>query len=185
MWPARQSYPRLTREARLAVNDTNTAPTMLGAHQMTTLHLDGWRCTACGIHATRHRDPRNQHGIHLRVHWRAPDDRTWLTIPGDEAPSCPPPTVEALCPWEDNAQLYAGAKGDAQLDTAMRTWCPTHQRAVSECPEPGPYCPGAAAHADGEEGQPGPCTGRENTCRCMCPACCGDTPDVWGYDGGH
>lgn len=89
--------------------------------------------------------------------------------------------VEALCPWMDGAMRYAGAKGDEQLDVAMRTWCGTHQSAVSECPEPGPYCYGYPAH----EGQPDLCTGRENTCRCRCPACCGDTPAVWGYEGDY
>jgi hypothetical protein len=166
------------------VNDT-TAPPMLGLHQMVAVYNGAWRCTACGIAATRRHNPRSPYGIRLWVDWRAPDDRTWMTVPGEEAPSCPPPAVEALCPWLDSAMRYAGPKGDVQLDTAMRTWCETHQCAVSECPEPGPYCPGAAAHSDGEEGYPGPCTGRENSCRCMCPACCGDTPDMYGYDGDH
>ena len=80
---------------------------------------------------------------------------------------------------------YDGPKGDVQLDTALRTWCERHEMAVADCPEPGPYCPGRLAHEDGEPGRPGPCTGRENSCRCMCPACCGDTPDVWGYDGDY
>lgn len=29
----------------------------------------------------------------------------------------------------------------------------------------------------------GRCTQRESTCRCCCPVCAGDTPDVYGYDG--
>jgi hypothetical protein len=46
--------------------------------------------------------------------------------------------------------------------------------------EPGARCRGA----EGECGN-GRCTQREDSCRCMCPACCGDTPDVWGYDGDY
>jgi hypothetical protein len=37
----------------------------------------------------------------------------------------------------------------------------------------------------GEEGACmwGRCTQLENTCKCMCPVCVGDTPEVYGYDG--
>jgi hypothetical protein len=98
---------------------------------------------------------------------------------GEPAVSCPPPPVEALCPWVDGAMRYDGAKGDVQLATALVTWCDTHEMAVADCPEPGPWRPGRPAHGDGG---PGPCTGRADTCRCMCPACCGDTPYVWGYE---
>lgn len=163
--------------------ETPAESAMLGTHSMTRLHKDGWRCTTCGVLALRKYDPRSRYGIPTWIDWLAPDEQTWLTTPGQDAPTCPLPAVEAVCPWRDDAMRYAGPKGDAQLDTAMRTWCDTHQGAVSECPEPGPYCPGAEAHADGEEGSPGPCTGREDTCQCMCPACCGDTPDMYGYDG--
>lgn len=31
----------------------------------------------------------------------------------------------------------------------------------------------------------GRCTQRASTCRCCCPPCAGDTPEVWGYDGDH
>ncbi|MDX3126565.1 hypothetical protein [Streptomyces scabiei] len=149
--------------------------------------LEYRRCTACGVTATRRRDQAARQGVAEWTDWLAPDGRTWWTTPGgdEEPPSCPLPGVEALCPWEDGAERYAGAKGDVQLDTGMRTWCETHQLAVSECPEPGPHCPGWMAHEDGEPGRPGPCTGRENTCRCMCPPCCGDTPDMYGYDGDY
>ena len=144
------------------------------------------RCTACGITARHTPAIRHRYGVWpVYTVWRAPDGRTWETGHGEPAPSCPPPGVEALCPWEDGAMRYDGPKGDVQLETAQRTWCERHQMAVADCPEPGPYCPGWMAHEDGEEGRPGPCTGRENSCRCMCPACCGDTPDVWGYDGDY
>jgi hypothetical protein len=146
-------------------------------HQWEGAGEDWKRCPVCGVSAIRHRS--RQHGPW--VEYRMPSGWTWHASDGPEGPPpCPPPPVEALCPWEPDAMRYAGAKGDDQLDTAVRTWCATHECAVSECLEPGPYCPGAPAHEDGEPGQPGPCTGRENTCRCMCPACCGDTPDVWG-----
>jgi len=161
---------------------------LLGSHQMVAGHQDHvvrhWRCTACGVEAAHWFNAQSRYETRRWVDWRAPDGRTWYTEPGGftDPPSCPLPAVEALCPWDDRAQLYAGATGDVQLDTAMRTWCETHQSAVSECPEPGPYCPGRMAHEDGEEGRPGPCTGRENTCRCMCPPCCGDTPDMYGCE---
>jgi hypothetical protein len=135
-------------------------------------------CPACGMHASNRTNPRDPYGGTAWTEWRAPDGRTWLTCPGEAAPSCPPPPVEALCPWRDDAMRYAGAKGDVQLATAMATWCDTHQMAVSDCPDPGPYCPGVRAHED--DAEQGKCTGRWDTCRCMCPECCGDTPDVWG-----
>lgn len=166
---------------------TTLDATKFGQHQMHATHEDHWQCTGCGVRATRHYDPNIRYRIKTWIDWRAPDGRDWMTWPGgdSEPPSCPLPGVEALCPWELYAPRYIGPKGDVQLDTGMRTWCDRHEMAVSDCPEPGPYCPGAAAHEDGEDGQPGPCTGRENTCRCMCPACCGDTPDVWGYEGDY
>ncbi|WP_331728957.1 hypothetical protein OG693_39095 (plasmid) [Streptomyces sp. NBC_01259] len=158
-----------------------------GQHQMAELHQDAWKCASCGVVAISQYNPQTSDRINRWMDWRAPDGRDWMTWPGgdEEPPSCPLPGVEALCPWEDYAQRYAGPKGDVQLDTAMRTWCDRHDMVVADCPEPGPYCPGADAHADGEEGQPGPCTGRENSCKCMCPACCGDTPDMYGYDGDY
>lgn len=87
------------------------------------------------------------------------------------------PPVEALCPWNDRAMRYAGAKGDVQLETAMRTWCETHQQAVSECQDPGPFCPGWPEH---DREPVSTCTSRENSCRCTCPPCCGDDPSMYG-----
>jgi hypothetical protein len=134
-----------------------------------------YRCPTCGVRATHHGPDRN-----MREPWvefTMPSGWTWWSA-DDAPPPCPPPPVEAECPWEEpRAARYAGAKGDDQLDTAMRTWCERHECAVSECPEPGPYCPGARAHEDGDGSG---CTGREDSCRCGCPACCGDTPDMWG-----
>ena len=153
---------------------------------------DAARCTVCGVTVWRRRTAGHERGPRKWLEWLSPDGRdwsslpegdAWVTYPDGRAPSCPPQGVEALCPWEENARRYGHTWGDVQLETALRTWCERHQMAVADCPEPGPYCPGAAAHEDGEEGRPGPCTGREDSCRCMCPACCGDTPDVWGYDG--
>jgi hypothetical protein len=142
------------------------------------------RCPGCGVRAVW------QHDTRYRLGWWTeyvmPSGWSWSAPDGsDGPPPCPPPPVEALCPWKPGAMRYAGAKGDDQLDAAMRTWCERHQGAVSECPEPGPPCPGAPGHEDGDPGQPGPCTGREGTCKCMCPACCGDTPDMYGYDGDY
>jgi len=152
---------------------------------------DAARCAACGVTIWRRTATRSRSGPSMWLEWHAPDGRDWSSFPEkggwetwpnpeEGAPSCPPQEVEAKCPWEEDARRYGKAWGDAQLDTAMRTWCERHQTAVADCPEPGPYCPGRLAHEDGEPGRPGPCTGREDTCRCMCPACCGDTPDVWG-----
>lgn len=31
----------------------------------------------------------------------------------------------------------------------------------------------------------GRCTQVESTCKCMCPVCVGDTPEVYGYDGDY
>lgn len=162
-------------------------------HRWQQIGPDYRRCLDCDLTESRSVITHHQHGAASYVEWGAPDGRRWHTgldgqvwpRPGgpNGVPTCPPPDAEALCPWDDNAFRHAGAWGDAQLDTAMRTWCDRHERAVSECVEPGPYCPGRDAHLDGESGGPGPCTGREDTCRCMCPACCGDTPDVYGHDG--
>ncbi|WP_158706623.1 hypothetical protein, partial [Streptomyces alboviridis] len=157
---------------------------------------DSARCADCGITVWRRLTPRHEPGPREWLAWLAPDGRDWSSFPeGDGwvtwpnpeegAPSCPPQDVEAKCPWEENARRYGRAWGDVQLQAAMRTWCDTHQCVVSDCPEPGPYCPGWQAHEEGEPGRPGPCTGREDSCKCMCPACCGDTPDVWGYDGDY
>jgi hypothetical protein len=85
---------------------------------------------------------------------------------------------------------------DDRLTVAERTWCRTHETAMSECvhppveewgarivsrpaadPEPLP-CPGA----DGACMWRGRCSGMDDTCDCGCPVCVGDTPDVWGYD---
>ncbi|MFF1916204.1 hypothetical protein ACFVYE_32375 [Streptomyces sp. NPDC058239] len=147
------------------------------------------RCTVCGISISRRTTPRHEPGTRTWLRWYAPDGRIWDSFPEgdswvtypDNAPSCPPQKVEAACPWEENARRYGGVWGDVQLETAMRTWCDRHQMAVADCPAPGPACPGAAAHEyEAEEGRPGPCTGQQDGCLCMCPACCGDTPDVWG-----
>ncbi|MER8003002.1 hypothetical protein [Streptomyces sp. NPDC095613] len=155
-----------------------------GPHRWDQLGEDRKRCTACGVLATAWHDPRARYGIKEGTDWLAPDGRNWFTTPGGSTkpPPCPLPVVEAVCPWRPDAWMYDGIWKDQQLDAAMRTWCDTHEGAVSDCPEPGPYCPGEPAHDDAG---PGPCTGRENTCRCMCPACCGDTPDIWGYDGDY
>lgn len=165
---------------------------MLGAHRLEGGD-DAARCVSCGIHVWRRTTPRHEPGPRTWLQWYAPDGRDWSSFPEadgwvtypDSAPSCPPQTVEARCPWEENARRYGHAWGDVQLETAMRTWCERHEMTVADCPEPGPYCPGWPAHEDGEEGRPGPCTGREDSCRCMCPACCGDTPDMYGYDGDY
>lgn len=147
------------------------------AHPWVTVREQRRRCPSCGVVAVLHNDRR----YGPWTEYVMPAGWSWHALDGsDGPPPCPPPPVEALCPWEPGAQRYVRAKGDDQLDTAMRTWCERHECAVSECPEPGPPCPGALAHEDGEPGRPGPCTGREDSCRCMCPACCGDTPDVWG-----
>lgn len=149
---------------------------------------DAARCADCGITVWRRTAARREPGAREWLEWHASDGRAWSSFPEaggwvtypDSAPACPPQPVEARCPWDEDARRYGHAWGDAQLDTATRTWCVRHEMAVSDCPEPGPYCPGRLAHEDGEEGGPGPCTGREDSCKCMCPACCGDTPDVWG-----
>lgn len=149
-----------------------------GRHQWARVHEGRFECPVCGVAATRHRDRR----YGAWTEYRVASGWTWHT---GTAPPCPPPPVEALCPWDWMSMRYAGAKGDDQLDTAMRTWCERHQQAVSECEEPGPACPGASAHEDGEACRSGQCTGWEQTCRCMCPACCGDTPDMYGFDGDY
>jgi hypothetical protein len=150
------------------------------AHRWAKVWEHGERCPACGVTATRHHDTR--YGLGWWTEYKTASGWSWWA-PDDGPPPCPPPPVEALCPWELGAMRYAGAKGDDQLDTAMRTWCAAHERAVSECVDPGSVCWGAAAHEGGEPG--GPCTGLEESCECMCPACCGDTPDMYGYDGDH
>ncbi|MFD8839758.1 hypothetical protein [Streptomyces griseofuscus] len=45
--------------------------------------------------------------------------------------------------------------------------------------EPDDRCQGAEGNCEPFRG-PAQCTQRASTCRCMCPVCCGDTPDVWG-----
>ncbi|MBL1115453.1 hypothetical protein JK364_24075 [Streptomyces sp. 110] len=161
---------------------------MLGDHQMVAVRQDAvvriWRCAACDVRVEFWFNAQSRYERRQWVDWKAPDGRTWYTEPGgySEAPSCPLPSVEVVCLWRRDAQLYDGAKGEVQLAAAMATWCDTHQMAVADCPEPGPYCPGILAHdleGDGTRVD-GKCTGRENSCRCMCPSCCGDTPDVWG-----
>ncbi|MEU2426948.1 hypothetical protein ABZ619_39050 [Streptomyces sp. NPDC007851] len=136
------------------------------------------RCAVCAVTVVQHLGSR----LHPAwLEYRMPSGWSWHAEDGSGTPPpCPPPPVEALCPWDDRAMRYARAKGDDQLDTALRTWCATHECAVADCPEPGPHCPGALLHEDGEPWQSGPCTGRENSCQCTCPACCGDTPDMYG-----
>ncbi|KFG02756.1 hypothetical protein IQ62_00120 [Streptomyces scabiei] len=147
------------------------------------------RCADCGVSVWRRLTAAHEPGHLEWFQWHGPDGRDWSSLPGEggwvtypdgRAPSCPPQSVEARCPWEENARRYGHVWGDVQLATAMRTWCERHQMAVSECPEPGPVCLGAEGNCMWE----GRCTGREDTCRCMCPVCCGDTPDMYGYDGG-
>jgi len=151
------------------------------------------RCVTCGITVWLRHTSSPAPGPRTWLVWHALDGRTWESFPSragwvtypDRAPSCPPQDVEARCPWEGGARRYGGEWGDVQLGTALRTWCERHEKAVADCPEPGPYCPGWQVHEDGDSGMPGPCTGREDSCQCMCPACCGDTPDMYGYDGDH
>lgn len=160
---------------------------ILAQHRLTG-GQDAAMCADCGITVWRRTAPIDQAGARQYFEWLAPDGRHWTSFPEDEgwvtypdtAPSCPPQDVEARCPWEEDARRYGHAWGDVQLETAQRTWCTRHEMAVADCPAPGPYCPGMLAHEDGEEGRPGPCTGREDSCQCMCPACCGDTPDMYG-----
>jgi hypothetical protein len=149
------------------------------------------RCPDCGVTVWRRTTPSHKDGPREWLQWHAPDGRDWSSFPEDggwvtypdgQAPSCPPQGVEARCPWEDNARRYGHVWGDVQLETAMRTWCETHQMAVADCPEPGPGCQGADGSCMWEAGR---CTGREDTCRCMCPVCCGDTPDMYGFDGDY
>lgn len=154
---------------------------------------DAGRCADCGLHIWRRVTPRHEPGPREWLEWYAPDGRHWSSFPEDEgwvtypdpetgAPSCPPQEVEARCPWEENARRYGHVWGDVQLETAMRTWCERHEMAVADCPEPGPVCPGADGDCMwGAER----CTGREDTCRCMCPVCVGDTPDMYGFDGDY
>lgn len=167
---------------------------ILGQHQMTLVRQDSvarrWQCTECGVRAEHWFNAQSRYETRRWIDWKAPDGRTWYTDFRDgyaDPPACPLPGIPAVCPWDElhPPQRYRGAWGDVHLATAMQTWCERHQQAVSECTDPGPYCPGWQAHEEGEPGMPGPCTGRENTCTCMCPACCGDTPDVWGYDGDY
>jgi hypothetical protein len=100
---------------------------------------------------------------------------------------------------------------DVILAAAELTWCEQHERAVSECTTPPPAYldrdtwgvpddwmsrivsrpaaepePMPCLGADGGcMWGPGRCTGMEDTCRCMCPVCVGDTPDVYGYEGDY
>lgn len=154
---------------------------------------DAGRCADCGIYVWRRVTPRRDPGPREWLEWYAPDGRKWSSFPEDEgwvtypdpetgAPSCPPQEVEARCPWEENARRYGHVWGDVQLETAMRTWCERHEMAVADCPEPGPVCRGADGDCMwGAER----CTGKEDTCRCMCPVCVGDTPDMYGFDGDY
>ncbi len=50
--------------------------------------------------------------------------------------------------------------------------------------ERGDRCDGAEGECEPFYGPPR-CTQRVSTCRCMCPVCVGDTPDVWGYEGDY
>jgi len=169
---------------------TERARAVWGEHRWELGHRDEAvgreyrRCLDCGVAATRWWRQRSRFGVEELewVDWVGPDGRTWHTAPGDHMgpPACPLPTVEALCPWEPDARRYDHAWGDAQLDVGMRTWCARHEMAVADCPNPGPPCPGVLAHEDGEPGRPGPCTGYEESCRCMCPGCLDETPDMYG-----
>jgi hypothetical protein len=153
---------------------------------------DGGRCIDCGVLVWRRLDTRGRGEANVRgwLEWLAPDGRDWSSFPEgdgwvtypDSAPTCPPQAVEARCPWEPDARRYGRAWGDVQLEAAMQTWCERHQVAVAECPNPGPPCRGADGNCAWGEGR---CTGDGDTCRCMCPVCVGDTPDVWGYDGDY
>jgi len=146
------------------------------------------RCADCGVTVWRRTAARHEApGEWLQWHapdgrgWSSfPEDGVWVTYPDGRAPSCPPQEVEARCPWEEDARRYGHVWGDVQLETAQRTWCTRHEMAVADCPEPGPICLGADGNCMWAEER---CTGREDTCRCMCPVCVGDTPDVYGYDG--
>ncbi|MER7068922.1 MULTISPECIES: hypothetical protein [unclassified Streptomyces] len=163
-------------------------------HRLVDVHTNRKDCTECGIVVTQHSRAGSRYASAYQVKrwitWAAPDGRRWETYPDGNfpdavPPSCPPPGVEALCPWRPDAMQYRGAKGRVQHETAKRTWCDTHQCAVNDCPEPGPLCYGAFHHNLNGDGTrtAGRCTGRQDSCRCMCPSCCGDTPDMYGYDG--
>ena len=148
------------------------------------------RCADCGVTVWRRVAAVHEAGPREWLEWHAPDGRGWSSFPeGDgwvtypnDAPSCPPQDVEARCPWEEDARRYGHVWGDVQLETAQRTWCERHQMAVADCPEPGAVCRGADGNCMWGAGR---CTGREDTCRCMCPVCVGDTPDVYGFDGDY
>lgn len=45
--------------------------------------------------------------------------------------------------------------------------------------EPSDRCRGAEGDCDPMYGPPR-CTQRDSTCRCCCPPCLNETPDVWG-----
>lgn len=162
---------------------------LLGVHRLKGAD-DAARCVSCGVTVWRRTTPRHEPGPPIWLQWNAPDGRDWSSFPEaggwvtypDAAPSCPPQEVEARCPWEEKARRYGHVWSDVQLETAQRTWCGRHEMAVADCPEPGPLCRGADGDCMwGEER----CTGREDTCRCMCPVCVGDDPETWGYDGPH
>lgn len=154
---------------------------------------DAGRCADCGVTVWRRVAASHEPGPREWLSWLAPDGRDWSSFPEgggwvtypDAAPACPPADVEARCPWEEDARRYGHVWGEVQLESALRTWCERHEMAVADCPEPGPECPGWPAHEGGEPGMPGPCTGREDSCRCACPPCCGDTPDMYGFDGDY
>lgn len=154
---------------------------------------DAARCLSCGVSVWVRHALRGTPGPRIWLEWYAPDGRDWSSFPeGDGwvtypdpeagAPSCPPQDVEARCPWQEGARRYGRAWGEVQLETAMRTWCGRHEMAVADCPEPGPVCLGADG---GCMWGPQRCTGRENTCRCMCPVCLGETPQDYGFDGDY
>lgn len=162
---------------------------VLGVHRLEG-DGDAARCVSCGVQVWRRATARHEPGPRVWLQWYAPDGREWSSFPEadgwvtypDAAPACPPQDVEVRCPWEKDARRYGHVWGDVQLETALRTWCARHEMAVADCPEPGAPCLGA----DGDcMWGPERCTGLEGTCRCMCPVCVGDTPDVWGYDGPH
>ena len=69
------------------------------------------------------------------------------------------------------------------------------RRAADEEPEPvreeDPFGPWEFVEADdrcrghGDGCMWSHCTGRESTCRCMCPVCLGETPQDYGFDGDY
>lgn len=67
----------------------------------------------------------------------------------------------------------------------------TRQPLVDRDPEADPFGPweyveaGDLCFGYGDECMWNRCTGRESTCRCMCPVCLGETPQDYGFDGDY